>query len=101
MAMRPASPAPGEIAQEEFEIGSEQLLVVYQPVDVGAELDPSAIFGTIAADAAQRAESGMRMRSITSMSLRHAGTAWGNDGSGYETKGAVAVLYERDRPTSG
>jgi hypothetical protein len=37
---------------------------------------------------------------MTSMALRHAGTAWGNDGSGYETKAAVAVMYGRSSPTS-
>ena len=35
------------------------------------------------------------MLSMTAMPLRHAGAMWGQEGSGYETKGAVAVLYER------
>jgi hypothetical protein len=32
---------------------------------------------------------------MTSTPLRHAGTAFGNDGSGFVTKVAVTVLYER------
>jgi hypothetical protein len=33
--------------------------------------------------------------SITSMPLRHGGTVFGQEGSGFQTKVAVAVLYER------
>jgi hypothetical protein len=35
------------------------------------------------------------MLSMTTMPLRHAGTAFGQEGSGYETSTSVAVLYER------
>ena len=51
--------------------------------------------GWIAADARERAASGLRLLSMTTIPLRHAGTAFGNDGSGYQTKVAVAVVYER------
>src|SRR3954463_6780550 len=100
MAMRPTVQAPG-IDQEEFEAGPDHVIVLYQPHDTSTEVDAGWIFGSIAADAAPRADSGLRMLSMTSMPLRHAGTAWGNDGSGYQTKVAVAVLYERSPAASG
>ena len=79
----------------ELPAGPDHVIVVYQPADVSTEIDPLSIFSAIAADAASRASSGLRMLSVTSLPLRHAGTTWGNDGSGYQTKVAVAVLYER------
>ena len=57
-------------------------------------MDPAEIFGAVAANASVRAEQGQRILSMTSMALRHAGAMFGNDGSGYETKVAVAVVYE-------
>jgi hypothetical protein len=51
--------------------------------------------GWIAADARERAGSGLRLLSMTSMPLRHGGIVFGQEGSGYQTKVAVAVLYER------
>lgn len=83
------------VTHEEFEAGPDQVLVVYLPADVGSELDPMQIFGDVAADASARAAEGFRIVSMTSMSLRHAGAMFGNDGSGYQTKGSVAVVYER------
>ncbi|HET7182977.1 MAG TPA: hypothetical protein VFI15_12155 [Candidatus Limnocylindrales bacterium] len=80
---------------QEFEAGPDHLLVLYVPGDVGTEVDPVAIFSGIAADATARADSGLRMLSMTTMPLRHAGTAFGQEGSGYETSTSVAVLYER------
>jgi hypothetical protein len=87
--------------RQEFEAGPDQLLVVYQPDDVSVELDPVTIFSQIADDAAARAEDGFRIISLTSMPLRHAGTYLGQEGSGFETKVAVAVLYERAPRTTG
>jgi hypothetical protein len=81
--------------QQEFEAGPEQLIVVYQPDDLSVELDPASIFGRIAEDAAARSASGLRIRTLSSMPLRHAGTVFGNNGSGFETKVAVVVVYER------
>lgn len=84
-----------QISQSEFPAGPDHVLVVYEPPDIGSEIDPANLFGWIAADARDRAGSGLRMLSMTTIPLRHAGTAFGNDGSGYQTKLAVAVLYER------
>ena len=83
------------IAQTEYPAGPDHVIVVYQPPDLGMEVDPANLMGWIAADARERAKNGLRMLSLTSIPLRHAGTAFGNDGSGYQTKAAVTVLYER------
>jgi hypothetical protein len=80
---------------QEFEAGPDHVIVVYLPADVSTEVDPIAIFSGIAADATTRAQTGLRMLSMTTMPLRHAGTAFGQEGSGYETSTSVAVLYER------
>ena len=79
----------------ELPAGTDHVIVLYQPQDIGGEVDPMSIFSAIAADAATRSAAGLRILSMTTMPLRHAGTAFGNDGSGYQTKTAVAVLYER------
>lgn len=81
--------------QQEFDAGPDQVIVLYQPADVSVELDPVGIFSQIASDAAVRAETGYRIVSVTSMPLRHAGTYLGQEGSGFETKVAVVVVYER------
>ncbi len=83
------------IAQTEYEAGPDHVLVVYQPPDLGSEIDPANLMGWIAADARKRAKDGLRMLSMTSLPVRHAGTAFGDQGSGYVTKVAVTVLYER------
>jgi hypothetical protein len=70
-------------------------MVVYQPGDVGTEVDPLEVFSAIAADASQRASSGLRILSMTTMPLRHGGTALSLEGSGFATKVAIAVVYER------
>lgn len=85
----------------ELPAGPDHVIVVYQPEDTGSELDAVSIFSAVAADATARASSGLRLLSMSTMPLRHAGTAWGNDGSGYQTKVAVAVLYERWPATPG
>ena len=81
--------------QQEFDAGPDHLIVVYLPADVGSEIDPVGIFGEIAADAATRASTGLRILSMTTMPLRHGGAWAGAQGSGYETKTSVAVVYER------
>jgi hypothetical protein len=83
------------IEQTEYPAGPDHVIVVYLPPDIGAEVDPANLMGWIAADARARVADGLRMLSLTSMPLRHAGTAFGNDGSGYVTKVAVTVVYER------
>jgi len=96
MAMLPSRQvADATIQREEFEAGPDHLLVVYRPPDVSAELDPAVIFGAIAADATARAANGQRILAMTAMPLRHAGAWMGGQGSGFETKVAVAVTYER------
>ncbi len=83
------------LSTTESTAGPDHLVVVYQPADTGAELDPEWIFAAIAADADRRAASGLRILSMTTMPLRHGGTFMGQEGSGFQTKVAVAVVYER------
>jgi hypothetical protein len=83
------------IEQTEYPAGPDHVIVVYQPPDLGAEIDPANLMGWIAADARERAGSGLRLLSMTSMPLRHGATVFGQEGSGYQTKVAVAVVYER------
>jgi hypothetical protein len=78
----------------EFEAGPDHTLVVYTPIDAGVELDPVAIIAEIAEDAAARAGRGLRILSMTTIPLRHAGTYFGQEGSGFQTKAAIAVVYE-------
>ena len=79
----------------EFEAGPDHTIVVYEPDDTGVELEPAAVFGEVAADAAMRAARGQHLLSMTTLPLRHAGVAFGAQGSGYETKVAIGVVYER------
>ena len=96
MAMLPPRQVTdGTIEQQEFEAGPDHVLVVYRPPDISAEIDAVAIFEAIAADATARAANGQRILAMTSMPLRHAGTFMGQEGSGFQTKVAVAVTYER------
>ncbi|HET7828419.1 MAG TPA: hypothetical protein VFL03_02580 [Candidatus Limnocylindrales bacterium] len=83
-----------EILREELIAGLGQLFVIYRPRDTGNEIDPSRLYAAIAADAARINEAqGLRVVSMTAMPLRHAGAALGNEGSGYETKAVVVVVY--------
>ena len=59
------------------------------------KIEPANLVRWIAADARKRAASGLRMLSMANFPLRHAGTAFGKNGSGHQTKVAVAVLCER------
>lgn len=79
--------------QNEFSAGPNQTIVVYTAVDTGSEIDPNALFAGIAADAERRAQSGWRIVSTAAVPLRHAAAFMGREGSGYETKDAVAVVY--------
>jgi len=83
------------VEMQEYEAGPDHVIVLYLPADIGTEIDPVAIFSGIAADAASRADTGLRMLSMTTMPLRHGGAWAGAEGSGYQTKTSVAVLYER------
>lgn len=84
-----------------FDADPDHLIVVYSPTDDGAELNAVEIFAAIAADAAERAAAGLRILSMTTMPLRHAGAWMGREGSGFTTKVAVAVVYERWAGVSG
>jgi hypothetical protein len=77
----------------QFPIGGNQVIVVYESDDTGNELDPYAIYSQIAADAAVRANQGWRLISLASTALRHAQAYVGRSGSGYETSAAIAVVY--------
>ena len=79
----------------EFRARPDQTLAVYQPDDTGSELSPLEVFSAVADDAADRAARGEWIVTMTAMPLRHAGTAFGQEGSGYETKVAIAVVYGR------
>ena len=86
----------------EFEAGPDHVIVVYMPPDLGSiEMDALEVFAAIAADAAARAPSGQRLLSMTTMPLRHAGAWLGQEGSGYQTKAAIAVVYERYSVAAG
>ena len=79
--------------QVEFAAGPNQTIVVYSSGDTGTEIDPAEIYGAIAEDAERRAAQGWRIVSTAAVPVRHAGTFMGLDGSGYETKASVAVIY--------
>jgi hypothetical protein len=79
----------------EFDAGNGQSIVVYISPDTGGEIDPVGLYGTIAQDAAQRAAAGQRIVSVAAVPTRHSGAFIGREGSGYETKFAVAVVYAK------
>jgi hypothetical protein len=81
------------MTQSEFEAGAGQWIVVYRPDDIGVEIDPVSLYDAIAKDATSRLEAGQRMVSMATVPLRHSGVVFGGQGSGYETKVAIAVVY--------
>ena len=81
------------MTQTELSAGPNQKIVVYVSDDTGVEIDPADLYGAIAQDAEARAASGWRIVSTAAVPVRHAGTFLGRDGSGYETKVSVAVVY--------
>jgi hypothetical protein len=83
------------MVHSEFDAGADQVLVVYLTDDTGNELDPEAIFGDIAVDSATRAAGGYRIVSAAVMPRRHSAVGLGREGSGFQTKAAVAVVYAR------
>jgi len=83
----------------ELPAGPHQVLVVYGPADTGNELDPTEIFGAVAADAAARASRGEWIVTMAVMPLRHAGQVF-SEASGDGTNDAIAVVYGRG-PASG
>jgi hypothetical protein len=79
----------------EFDAGTNQVIVVYPAPDTGAELVPAEIFSQIAQDAARRSAEGYRIVSTAVMPTRHSAVALGREGSGYETKAGIVVVYSR------
>jgi hypothetical protein len=77
----------------DFPAGAGQTIVVYISADTGEEVDPLALYGEIAGDAAERAAAGQRIVSMAAVPTRHAQGFMARQGSGYETKLAVAVVY--------
>ena len=77
----------------DFPAGPNQTLVAYLSDDTSDEIDPTQMFGEVAADAQNRAASGWSIVSIAALPTRHAQAFLGREGSGYETKAAVAVVY--------
>jgi hypothetical protein len=81
--------------RNEFDAGNGQSIVVYMSDDTGGEIDPSDLFSQIASDSVQRAAAGERIVSVAAVPVRHAAAFLGREGSGYETKFAVAVAFAR------
>jgi hypothetical protein len=77
----------------EWNIGSGQTMVIYVSDDTGGELVAPDVFAEVGRDATARAQRGLRIVSMVSIPLRHAGAVLGREGSGYETKVAIAVVY--------
>lgn len=81
----------GSVIQREFRGGAHQTIVVYVPDDTGDEIDAVGVYGQIAEDARRR---DARIVSMTALPLRHRGSLVSRTGSGYQTKLAVAVVFE-------
>ena len=79
----------------EFDAGNGQSIVVYVSSDTGSEIDPTALYREIASDAEQRAAAGQKIVSVAAVPTRHSAAFLGREGSGYETKFAVAVVYAK------
>jgi hypothetical protein len=85
---------------ERFEhaAGDGQQIVLYVSDDLGVGLEPDALVGEIAIDAAELAGRGLEIVSMATMPLRQMGTA-GNiffqSGGQYATKAAIVVVYRR------
>lgn len=84
--------------QYEFDAGDGQLVVVYLPPDEGTELDPPALFESVAADAKARSALGVRLVSLGTMPLRHSALFMGREGSGFESKAAIVAVYADAMP---
>ena len=90
------APEPGsELAGSELPVGDDQVIVVYEPPDLGVELDAAMLMTDVAADATRRARDGWRIVSLDTLNVRHSGIYLGQQGSGFETKVAIVVVYGR------
>ena len=79
----------------ELAVGRDQAIVVYTAEDTGSEVDPVSIFTEIGADAERRAGSRWTIVSMAAVPTRHAAAFLARQGSGYETKVSIAVVYGR------
>lgn len=79
----------------EHDAGGGQTVVIYVSDDTGGEMDAVRLFEELAADAVERASGGLVIAAMTALPLRHAQGYLAREGSGYETKAAVAVTYRR------
>jgi hypothetical protein len=77
----------------EFDAGPGRKIAVYTPPDTGGEIDTEWTFGQVAADAAARASQGWQILSMTVVPLRHSAAFIAREGSGFESKISVVVLY--------
>jgi hypothetical protein len=78
-----------------FQAGPKQIIVIYSPADTGAEIDASAVYSAVASDAAERSTTGWRIVATAAFPTRHAQAFMGREGSGYETKMSVVVIYSK------
>jgi hypothetical protein len=83
------------VESTEFKAGPDQSIVLYVSADDGMEVDIVALYGEIATDSMRRSMAGQRIVAMTSLPLRHAGQFLAKQGSGYETKVTVTVVYEK------
>lgn len=79
--------------KNEWDAGLGQVLVAYVSEDTGEEVDPVDLYEQIAKDAQQYAARGLWIASMSAVPLRHAGAFLAREGSGYETKICVTVVY--------
>lgn len=77
----------------EFDAGTGRKIVVYTPPDTGSEIDTGWTFQVVAEDAAARAPQGWEILSMTVVPLRHSAAFIAREGSGFESKISVVVLY--------
>ena len=90
-----APESDSELARSELPVGDDQVIVVYEPPDLGVELDAAMLMTDVAADATRRARDGWRIVSLDTLNVRHSGIYLGQQGSGFETKVAIVVVYGR------
>ena len=81
--------------RHEWPLGEDQLMVVYVSDDTGNEVDAVAFYDEIATDAQRYVDDGFAITSVAAVPLRHAGTVFGQEGSGYQTKISATVIFSR------
>jgi len=89
------APADSNKPSSVLEAGPDQIVVVYSPADTSNEVDVAAAYAAVATDAAERSASGWRIVATTAVTTRHAQAFLGREGSGYETKMSVVVVYSK------